>query len=111
MLDLSAEVRRLATAARDGTLAPAEMVGSTITVSNFGALGLDAGTPMINAPEAAIVGVGAIRQRAVVVDGEIVARPTVTISCTFDHRVADGAEVGAFLSTLRSLIEEPARAL
>jgi len=110
-LELSSELRRLADAARTAGLAPTEMVGSTVTVSNFGALGLDDGIPIINAPEAAIVGVGAIRERAVVVDGQIVPRPTTTITCSFDHRVSDGTEIGSFLTELRSLIEEPARAL
>jgi 2-oxoisovalerate dehydrogenase E2 component (dihydrolipoyl transacylase) len=110
-LELSSELRRLADAARTASLAPTELVGSTVTVSNFGALGLDDGVPIINAPEAAIVGVGAIRERAVVVDGQIVPRPTATITCSFDHRVSDGTEIGSFLTELRSLIEEPARAL
>ena len=61
-------------AARDGTVRPAELVGSTFTVSNFGALGLDEGVPVINHPEAAILGMGSLRPRAVVVDGAVVAR-------------------------------------
>ena len=87
------------------------MQGSTFTVSNFGALGLDDGVPVINHPEAAILGVGTVKARAVVVDGEVVARSTMRLTCAFDHRVADGAQVGAFLSELRSSIETPATAL
>ncbi|MEW5810217.1 MAG: dihydrolipoamide acetyltransferase family protein [Actinomycetota bacterium] len=108
---LGDEVARLVTAAREGTLTPGELQGSTFTVSNFGALGLDDGVPVINHPEAAILGVGSLKSRAVVVDGEVVARPTMRLTCAFDHRVADGAQVGAFLSELRSLIETPATAL
>ncbi|MHA0288208.1 dihydrolipoamide acetyltransferase family protein [Mycobacterium sp. C3-094] len=108
---LGDEVAGLVAAARDGTLTPSQMQGSTFTVSNFGALGLDDGVPVINHPEAAILGVGSLRPRAVVVDGEVVARSTMRLTCAFDHRVADGAQVGAFLSELRSSIEAPATAL
>lgn len=108
---LGDEVARLVAAAREGTLTPAQMQGSTFTVSNFGALGLDDGVPVINHPEAAILGVGALKPRAVVVDGEVVARSTMRLTCAFDHRVADGAQVGAFLTELRALIEAPQTAL
>src|SRR5579883_504996 len=109
--ELAAEVHRLVAQARAGTLTPAELTGSTFTVSNFGALGLDEGIPVINYPEAAILGLGAIRQRPHVVDGEVVARPTATLTLAFDHRVADGAEAGRLLSRLRSLVEAPELAL
>lgn len=108
---LGDEVGRLVAAAREGALTPTQMQGSTFTVSNFGALGLDDGVPVINHPEAAILGVGALKPRAVVVDGDVVARSTMRLTCAFDHRVADGAQVGAFLGELRSLIEAPAAAL
>ena len=97
--------------ARAGALGPAELGGSTFTVSNFGALGLDEGVPVINHPEAAILGMGALKPRAVVVDGAVVARPTMTLTCAFDHRIADGAQAAAFLTDLRGLIEEPETAL
>ena len=97
--------------ARAGTLAPAELTGSTFTVSNFGALGLDDGVPVINHPESAILGMGSLRPRAVVVDGTLAVRSTMTLTCAFDHRVADGAQVAAFLVELRGLIENPENAL
>ncbi|MCX2931450.1 dihydrolipoamide acetyltransferase family protein [Mycobacterium sp. CVI_P3] len=113
-----ASTRRLAEAvddvvaqARAGTLAPTQLSGSTFTVSNFGALGLDEGVPVINYPEAAILGVGSLKPRAVVVDDAVVARPTMTLTCAFDHRVADGAQAAAFLTDLRGLIEAPETAL
>ncbi|MET0629016.1 MAG: dihydrolipoamide acetyltransferase family protein, partial [Acidimicrobiia bacterium] len=106
-IELAQEVRRLADGARTGTLAPAELVGSTFTVSNFGSFGLDDGYPVINHPEVAILGVGAIRPRAVVVDGVVAARPTARFTCSFDHRVCDGADVGRFLARLRALVESP----
>ncbi|ULE31836.1 dihydrolipoamide acetyltransferase family protein [Mycobacterium sp. IDR2000157661] len=108
---LAAVVARLVRDARAGTLKPAELQGSTFTVSNFGALGLDDGVPVINYPEAAILGVGSLKPRAVVVDGDVVARPTMSLTCAFDHRVADGAKVAAFLGELRNLIEAPESAL
>jgi 2-oxoisovalerate dehydrogenase E2 component (dihydrolipoyl transacylase) len=109
--ELAAVVTRLITDARAGTLKPVELQGSTFTVSNFGALGLDEGVPVLNHPEAGILGMGALKPRAVVVDGEVVARPTMTLTCAFDHRVADGAQVAAFLCELRDLVESPELAL
>ena len=109
--DLAGAVARLIRDARAGTLKPVELQGSTFTVSNFGALGLDDGVPVINYPEAAILGMGSLKPRAVVVDGEVVARPTMSLTCAFDHRIADGAQVAAFLDELRDLIEAPESAL
>jgi 2-oxoisovalerate dehydrogenase E2 component (dihydrolipoyl transacylase) len=109
--ELGATVARLIHGARAGTLKPIEMQGSTFTVSNFGALGLEEGVPVINLPEAAILGMGSLKPRAVVVDGEVVARPTMTLTCAFDHRVADGAQVAAFLRELKDLVEAPELAL
>jgi pyruvate dehydrogenase E2 component (dihydrolipoamide acetyltransferase) len=108
---LADAVAALISAGRDGTLKPAQLHGSTFTVSNFGALGLDEGVPVINHPEAAILGLGALRPRAVVVDGELAVRSTMMLTCAFDHRVADGAQVAAFLGELRELIETPETAL
>lgn len=109
--DLAWAVDGLIRSARDGTLKPVELHGSTFTVSNFGALGLDEGVPVINYPEAAILGMGTLKPRAVVRDGEVVARPTVALTCAFDHRIADGAGAAAFLGELRALIEAPELAL
>ena len=109
--DLDTEVNRLIDVARHGGLRPTELMGSTFTVSNFGALGLDDGVPVINYPEAAILGMGSLKPRAVVIDDEVVARPTMSLTCAFDHRIADGAEVAAFLGELRALIETPELAL
>jgi 2-oxoisovalerate dehydrogenase E2 component (dihydrolipoyl transacylase) len=109
--ELADAVARLIADARAGTLMPNELQGSTFTVSNFGALGLDDGVPVINYPEAAILGMGSLKPRAVVVDGEVVARPTMSLTCAFDHRIVDGAQAAAFLTELRSLIEAPELAL
>jgi 2-oxoisovalerate dehydrogenase E2 component (dihydrolipoyl transacylase) len=109
--ELATAVARLIRDARAGTLKPAELQGSTFTVSNFGALGLDEGVPVINYPEAAILGMGSLKPRAVVVDGEVVVRSTMSLTCAFDHRIVDGAQVAAFLRELRDLIEAPELAL
>lgn len=109
--EMASRAGELIAGARAGTLTPGELRGSTFTVSNFGALGVDDGVPVINHPEAAILGMGAIKLRPVVVDGEVVARPTMTSTCVFDHRVADGAQAARFISELRALIESPETAL
>jgi pyruvate dehydrogenase E2 component (dihydrolipoamide acetyltransferase) len=110
-LEFGTRIGDLVRRARAGSLSPSDLQGSTFTVSNFGALGLDDGVPVINYPEAAILGIGAIRERPCVVDGLVVACPTARLTCAFDHRVCDGADVGAFLSQLRALIEAPELAL
>lgn len=109
--ELAGRAAELIAAARAGSLAPGELRGSTFTVTNFGALGVDDGIPVINHPEAAILGMGAIRQRAVVRGGEIVARPTMSLTCVFDHRIADGAQAAQFVCEMRDLIESPETAL
>ncbi len=109
--ELAAAVTRLVEQARAGTLSPAELSGSTFTVSNFGALGLDDGVPVINYPEAAILGMGSIKPRPVVIDDAVVARPTMSLTCAFDHRIVDGAQAAAFLRDLRGLVEAPELAL
>jgi 2-oxoisovalerate dehydrogenase E2 component (dihydrolipoyl transacylase) len=109
--DLAGRTGELIAGAREGTLTPAELRGSTFTVSNFGALGVDDGVPVINHPEAAILGMGTIKPRPVAVGDEVVVRPTMTLACVFDHRVADGAEAARFVCELRDLIESPETAL
>jgi pyruvate dehydrogenase E2 component (dihydrolipoamide acetyltransferase) len=106
-LELAVQAVQLFAEARANKLTPRQLQGSTFTISNFGSLGLDEGIPVINYPEAAILGVGAIRSRPVVVNEAIVARPTATFTCAFDHRVCDGAEAAAFLMHVRSLTEDP----
>jgi 2-oxoisovalerate dehydrogenase E2 component (dihydrolipoyl transacylase) len=109
--ELASRTAELITGARAGTLTPAELTGSTFTVSNFGALGVDDGVPMINHPEAAILGMGAIKPRPVALEDQVVVRPTMMLTCVFDHRVADGAQVAQFICELRDLIELPETAL
>ena len=107
LLQLAAELERVAGAARAGSIAAAELTGSTFTVSNFGAFGVDGGTALINPPEVAILGVGRIVQRPWNVDGALALRAVVELSLVFDHRVADGGVGGGFLKHLGDLIEHP----
>jgi pyruvate dehydrogenase E2 component (dihydrolipoamide acetyltransferase) len=109
ILELAGEMARLVEAARTGRAKPNELFGSTITVSNVGTFGAEFGTPIINHPEAAILAVGVIEPRALVVDGDVVARSAATLSLSFDHRVMDGAEAGRALKTLGELLESPFR--
>jgi pyruvate dehydrogenase E2 component (dihydrolipoamide acetyltransferase) len=94
--------------ARDHKLKPDDVQGGTFTISNLGMFGVDAFMAIVNAPQAAILSVGRIAERAAVVDGAVVARPTLVLGLSFDHRVVDGAAGARFLDTLASLLEEPA---
>jgi pyruvate dehydrogenase E2 component (dihydrolipoamide acetyltransferase) len=107
--ELAAEIGRLAAAARDGTLASDAGTGTTISVSNTGSYGSEAGTPLLNPPNAVTIALGVIAPRALVVDGLVEARPACTLSCTFDHRVLDGADVGRALTDLVATLEDPER--
>jgi 2-oxoisovalerate dehydrogenase E2 component (dihydrolipoyl transacylase) len=107
---LDQEVRRLADAARAGTLAPDELSGSTITLNNYGALGVDGSAAIINHPEVAILGVGRMIERPWVVEGAIVPRRIVQLSLVFDHRVCDGGYASGFLRSIVEAIENPYRA-
>ncbi|MEX1288569.1 MAG: dihydrolipoamide acetyltransferase family protein [Acidimicrobiia bacterium] len=98
ILELNAELRRLTDEARAGTIAPTELIGSTFTVTNYGALGMDGGIPLINAPEVAILGVGRVVERPVATrKGKVRVAPTAQLTLSFDHRVSDGAEAADFL--------------
>ncbi len=101
------ESRELAKRARDRKLAPHEYTGATMSVSNLGMLGIDEFTAIINPPEAAILAVGAVEDKAVVVDGSVVVRKRMRVTMSCDHRVIDGALGAQFLQTLRRLIENP----
>jgi len=108
LLDLAREVQRIAQSARDGTLAPEDVQGSTISVTNIGSIGGLFSLPVLNAPEAAILGVHAIKKRPVVLpDDTIAARHMLYLSLAFDHRLADGAEVAHFTNRLIDLLQDP----
>ncbi|HKK00587.1 MAG TPA: dihydrolipoamide acetyltransferase family protein [Desulfuromonadales bacterium] len=107
ILDLAEALQDLTERARERKLAAAEFKGGTFTVSNYGALGGIWGTPVINPPEVAILGVGRIEETPVVRDGAVVARPLVPLSLTFDHRFIDGATAQRFLNDLVRHLEDP----
>jgi pyruvate dehydrogenase E2 component (dihydrolipoamide acetyltransferase) len=97
--------------ARENKLQQSDLEGGTFTISNLGMFGVEQFTAILNPPQAAILAVGATEDRAVVVGGEIVARPTMTMSLTVDHRAVDGAPAADFLRTVKTYLEEPALAL
>ncbi len=107
--EVATEIARLAALAREGGLAPADMAGGTITVTNTGSYGSEAGTPILNPPQGAILALGVIEPRALVVDGKVQARPACTMSLTFDHRLLDGATAGRAFGALVELLEAPER--
>lgn len=102
---ISQELGELAESARAGRLAPDTLHGGTFTITNLGQMEVDGFTPIINPPQAAILGIGRISKRPAVVDDKVVARSQVTLSLTFDHRIVDGAPGGAFLRDVRRAIE------
>jgi 2-oxoisovalerate dehydrogenase E2 component (dihydrolipoyl transacylase) len=111
VFEIATEIARLVELARTGKAAPGDLGGGTITITNVGSFGMESGTPVINAPEAAILALGAVVKRPWVVNDEVVARDVMTIALTFDHRILDGAYAGRFLRHLGDLIETPAKLL
>ncbi|MEU3896095.1 dihydrolipoamide acetyltransferase family protein [Streptomyces sp. NPDC045251] len=105
---LTAEFARLTETAREGRLTPGELTGSTFTLNNYGVFGVDGSTPIINHPEAAMLGVGRIVPKPWVHDGELAVRQVVQLSLTFDHRVCDGGTAGGFLRYVADCVEQPA---
>jgi pyruvate dehydrogenase E2 component (dihydrolipoamide acetyltransferase) len=107
IFELAAALQELSERARQRKITPAELKGGTFSISNYGAIGGLWGTPIINPPQSAILGVGRIEEAAVVRGGEVVARPVVPLSLTFDHRIIDGAMAQRFLNALVEHIENP----
>ncbi len=101
------EFRELVERARAGRATPEDLSGGTFTITNLGMYDIDVFTPIINLPEAAILGVGRIQAKPVVVDLEIVARQMVTLSLAFDHRLVDGAPAARFLQRIKQIVENP----
>lgn len=106
--DIAAEIRRVSEAARSNKATRDELTGSTITVTSLGKLGGIASTPVINAPEVAIVGVNKAVERPVVVDGAIAVRRIMNLSSSFDHRFVDGFDAAAMIQALKEKLEHPA---
>ena len=105
------EVVRLAVKARDGKLSIEEMTGGTFTLTNGGIFGSMMSTPIINAPQAAILGMHNIVERPMAVNGEVVILPIMYLALSYDHRIIDGRESVSFLVRVKQLLEDPARLL
>ena len=107
LAQLAAENRDLAARTREGRTRPEEITGGTFTITNLGANDIDGFTPIINPPQAGILGVGRVVEKPVIANGEIVKGETMYLSLTFDHRVIDGAPAAEFLQTVKRLLEDP----
>lgn len=111
LLEIAAERIALIERARSGKIAPPDLEGGTFTVSNFGSYGGDFETPILNAPQSALLGIGRIADEPAVRDKQIVIRAIMMMSLTFDHRLIDGADAGKFRARLRDLLEQPSHLL
>src|SRR6476469_5234066 len=108
LTEIAAARADIVSRAREGKLSREDLESGTFTISNLGMYRVERFTAVLNPPQAAIVAVGATEERAVALDGEVVVRPTMTITGTFDHRAVDGAPAADFLQTVKELLEEPA---
>jgi 2-oxoisovalerate dehydrogenase E2 component (dihydrolipoyl transacylase) len=109
--DLARALAGLAEVARAGKSAPADLTGGTITITNVGVFGVDAGTPILTPPEAAILAFGQVKDAPWVVDGQLAVRQVTTLSLSFDHRIVDGALGSAVLRDVGAMLHDPARML
>lgn len=111
VLDIENEIVRLSHKARDGKLTLEDMTGGTFTISNGGVFGSLYGTPIINSPQTAVLGLHGVKERPVTVNGQVVSRPMMYLALTYDHRLLDGREAVTFLKTVKELIEDPKKML
>jgi 2-oxoglutarate dehydrogenase E2 component (dihydrolipoamide succinyltransferase) len=107
--EIEQSIRNLGMRARDGKLGIEELTGGTFSITNGGVFGSMLSTPILNPPQSAILGMHSIQERAVVIDGEIVARPMMYLALTYDHRIIDGKDAVQFLVTIKNILEDPAR--
>ena len=111
LIDLEIMMAQVAEKARGGQLTMADLAGGTFTISNGGVFGSLLGTPIINLPQSAILGMHAIKERPVAINGQVVIRPMMNLALTYDHRIIDGREAVTFLVRLKQLLEDPRRLL
>jgi len=111
LAEIEKSIAGYATKARDGTIGLEDITGGTFTITNGGVFGSLFSTPILNIPQSAILGMHAIKERAVVVDGQVVARPMMYIALTYDHRIVDGREAVLTLVSIKDALEDPARLL
>jgi 2-oxoglutarate dehydrogenase E2 component (dihydrolipoamide succinyltransferase) len=107
--EIEQSIGNFAGRARAGTITMEELTGGTFTITNGGVFGSLLSTPIVNAPQSAILGMHKIQDRAVVIDGQVVVRPMMYIALTYDHRIIDGREAVQFLVTVKQCLEDPAR--
>ena len=107
--DIEKSIAGFAAKARAGSITIEELTGGTFTITNGGTFGSLLSTPIVNAPQSAILGMHKIQDRAVVVDGQVVVRPMMYVALTYDHRIIDGREAVQFLVTVKQCLEDPAR--
>jgi len=105
--EITSVLKKLVEKAKQGRLTKEELTGGTFTITNLGMYEVDVFTPIVNPPETAILGVGRVVERPVVVDKQIVVRPVMQLSLTFDHRVVDGAPAAQFLQKVKQIMESP----
>lgn len=105
--DVEADIAEMSKKAREGKLAVEDMDGGTITISNGGVFGSLMGTPIINPPQSAVLGMHGIFERPVAIDGEVVIRPMMYVALTYDHRLIDGREAVTFLRKVKEGVEDP----
>ncbi|KAI8390933.1 dihydrolipoyllysine-residue succinyltransferase E2 component [Radiomyces spectabilis] len=110
-IDIEKNIAALGQKARDNKITIEDMAGGTFTISNGGVFGSLMGTPILNTPQSAILGMHAIKERPVVVDGKIEIRPMMYVALTYDHRIIDGREAVTFLVRIKEMIEDPRRLL
>ncbi len=109
--DIEKEIGAYATKAREGTISIEDLTGGTFTITNGGVFGSLMSTPIVNAPQSAILGMHKIQERPMVVDGQIAIRPMMYLAVTYDHRIIDGREAVQFLVTIKDALEDPGRML
>ena len=111
LADTEAGIREFASKARDGSITLDDLQGGTFTITNGGTFGSLLSTPLLNPPQSAILGMHTIKERAIVVNGEIVARPMMYIALSYDHRIIDGKDAVLFLVAVKDALEDPTRLL
>jgi len=109
--DVEKNIRSMGERAQSGKLSIDELTGGTFSITNGGIFGSMLSTPILNPPQSAILGMHTIQQRAVVIEGEIVARPMMYLALTYDHRIIDGKEAVQFLVAIKDTLEDPTRLL
>lgn len=107
--DVERQIGEYAAMAQDNKIVPADLQGGTFTISNGGVYGSLLSTPIVNPPQSGILGLHAIQDRPIALDGEVVIRPMMYVALTYDHRIVDGREAVGFLKTIKEVLEEPAR--